>query len=76
MSIFPAILGVLCVCDWWRELKIDIVNMEAIIKSPTPTNIIEVRIFVGATQYLWKFIASCSTMVAPLHAIKTNNKSF
>jgi hypothetical protein len=58
------------------ELKIDPVNMEAIIKWPTPTNVIEVRIFVGVTQYLWKFIASFSVMATPLHAITTNGKSF
>jgi hypothetical protein len=53
------------------ELKIDPTKMEAIIKWPVPTNVTEVRSFVGGTQYLWKFIAffsgSCTT---PCH----NNK--
>jgi hypothetical protein len=31
------------------ECKIDPVNMEAKIKWSNPTNVIEVRIFVGAT---------------------------
>ena len=33
------------------KLKINPINMEAIITWLDPTNVIEVRIFVGATQY-------------------------
>jgi hypothetical protein len=50
--------------------------MEAIMKWPVPTNSTEVRSFVGETQYLWKFIASFSAIVAPLHAITSSGKSF
>ena len=45
------------------ELKIDPANMEAIMKWPVPTNVTEVRSFVGAVQYLRKFIASFSAVV-------------
>jgi hypothetical protein len=58
------------------ELKIDPTKMEAIMKWPVPTNCTEVRSFVGETQYLWKFIASFSVVVAPLHAITMGSKSF
>jgi hypothetical protein len=51
-------------------------KMEAILKWPTPTNVTKVRIFCGGTQYLQKFIASFSVMVAPLHAITTNGQEF
>jgi hypothetical protein len=51
-------------------------KMEAILKWLVPTNVTEVRIFVGETQYLWKFIASFSMVVAPLHAITASGKSF
>jgi hypothetical protein len=51
------------------ELKIDPTKMEAIMKWPVPTNVTEVRSFVGETQYLWKFIASFSVVAAPLHTI-------
>jgi hypothetical protein len=44
-------------------------KMEAIMKWLVPTNVIEVRSFVGITQYLWKFIASFSVVLAPLHTI-------
>jgi hypothetical protein len=58
-----------------RELNIDPINMEAIMKWPFSTNVIEVRSFVGVVQYLKKFIASFSAVVAPLHTI-TSGKSF
>jgi hypothetical protein len=57
-------------------LKIDPSKMEAIMKWSFPTNCIEVKRFVGKTQYLWKFIASFSVVAALLHAITTCNKSF
>jgi len=40
------------------ELKIDPAKMDTIMKWLVPTNVYEVRIFVGVPQYLWKFIAS------------------
>jgi hypothetical protein len=58
------------------ELKIDTTKREAIMKWPVPTNVIEVRSFVGVAHYLRKFIASFSVVTAPLHAITTNGKSF
>ena len=50
------------------ELKIDPSKMEAIMKWLVPTNITEVRSFIGATQYQRKFIASFSVVETPLHA--------
>ena len=58
------------------EMKIDPLRMEAIMKWTVPTNVYEVKIFIGATQYLRKFIASFSIVVAPLHAITVSGKSF
>jgi len=43
--------------------------MEAIMKWLVATNVIEVRSFIGAAQYLRKFIASFSVVEAPLHTI-------
>jgi hypothetical protein len=40
------------------ELKIDLAKMEDIMKWLVPTNVIEVRIFLGEAQYFYKFIAS------------------
>jgi hypothetical protein len=58
------------------ELNIYPTNMEAIMNWTIPTNFTEVRIFVGVAQYLWKFIASFSVVVAPLHTITTSGKIF
>jgi hypothetical protein len=58
------------------ELKINPSKMDAIMKWPIPTIVTKVRIFVGTTQYLWKFIASFSAVLAPLQAIRVSGKSF
>jgi hypothetical protein len=58
------------------ELKIDLANMEAIIKWPIPTNFTKFRSFFGATQHLQKFRASLSVVATPLHAITTSARSF
>jgi hypothetical protein len=50
--------------------------MEVTMKCPVPTNCTKFRSFVGVAQYLQKFIASFSTVVAPLHTITMGSKSF
>lgn len=57
-------------------LKINHAKMEAIMKSQVPTNVSKVRSFVGAAQYLRKFIASISAIATTLHAIRTSGNSF
>lgn len=59
-----------------KELKIDPSKTKAIMKWPVPTNVFEVNIFIGATQYLRKFIASFSLIKTFLHAIIASGKSF
>lgn len=39
------------------ELKVDPMNMDTILKWLVPTNVTNIRNFIGATQYLHKFIA-------------------
>jgi hypothetical protein len=46
------------------ELNTYPANMDTIMKWPVTTTFIEVRIFFGETRYLWKFIASFSSVVA------------
>jgi hypothetical protein len=58
------------------ELKINLVNMEAIINWKSPINVTKVRNFVGVIQYIQNFMASFLDMATPLHAIKINYKSF
>jgi len=50
-------LGVFWICIDGGELMIDLPKMEAIMKWPIPTTINEFRSFIGAAQYLQKFIA-------------------
>jgi hypothetical protein len=58
------------------EVKIDPAKVDAILKRATPTNIIEVRSCMGATQYLRKFILSFSVAATPLQAMIASGKSF
>lgn len=59
-----------------EELKIYPSNMEAIMKWFVPTNVYEVRSFIGEAQYPRKFIASFLVVAAPLRAIIASGKSF
>ena len=58
------------------ELKIDPSNMEVIMKWLVTKNVTKVMSFIGAPQYLRRFIPSFSRLSTPLHAIKTSGKSF
>jgi len=51
------VIGVLGYVIGGGELKIDPMKMEAIIKSSIATNVTDVRSFVGAGQYLLKFVS-------------------
>eukprot|EP00253_Pinus_taeda_P014534 PITA_14534 len=57
------------------DLEIDPSKMEAIMKWSMPTNVYEVKSFIGATQYLRKSLASFSVVETPLHAITISDKS-
>jgi hypothetical protein len=57
------------------ELRVDIEKIATIIEWLIPTNVKKVRSFMRVYQYLRKFIANLSTVVAPLHAITTKGKS-
>ena len=58
------------------ELKIDPSKVEVIVSQPKPKSTIEVRSFLGATQYWRKFIANFSLIATPLHALTGLNKVF
>jgi hypothetical protein len=57
-------------------LRVDPENIVAITQWPIPTNLTEVKSFMGASQYLRKFIVNFSTVAAPLHAITAKGKRF
>ena len=51
------------------QRRIDPGKVEVITKWPTPKTVTEVRSFMGACQYLRKFIRHFSTYVVPLHGL-------
>ena len=44
-------------------------KVEAIVKAPTPTNVHQLRSFLGLTNYYGKFIPNLSTILHPLNAL-------
>jgi hypothetical protein len=58
------------------ELKIDPSKVKVILEWPKPSNVTEVRSFLGATQYWRKFIANFSSIAAPLNAVTSFKQVF
>jgi hypothetical protein len=58
------------------ELKIDPSKVKVILEWPKPSNVTEVRSFLGATQYWRKFIANFSSIATPLHAVTSVKQVF
>ena len=58
------------------ELRIDPSKVEVFVKWPKPNNVTDVRIFLGAAQYLRKFIVNLSFIGSPLHALIGMNRFF
>jgi hypothetical protein len=58
------------------ELKIDPQKVRVILEWPQPKNVTEVRSFVGACQYVRKFIRNFSMIAAPLHGLTKASAKF
>lgn len=58
------------------ELKIDLAKIEAIMKWLMPTNVFEVKRYIGEAQYLREFIVSFFVVEALIHVIEMSSKSF
>jgi hypothetical protein len=58
------------------ELKIDPSKVKFILEWPKPSNVTEVRSFLGVAQYWRKFIANFSSIAAPLHAMTSVKQVF
>jgi len=53
------------------ELNIDPSKVKVVVDWPKPNNVIEVRSFLGATQYWRRLISNFSSISSPLHALKS-----
>jgi hypothetical protein len=58
------------------ELEIDPSKVKVILDWPKPNNVIEVRIFLGASQYWRKFIANLYSIATPLHTVTSIKQVF
>nr|ABD63115.1 hypothetical protein 18.t00011 [Asparagus officinalis] len=59
-----------------EDRRINPGKVAVITKWPTPRTVTEVRSFMGACQYLRKFIRYFSTYVAPLHSLSKAKRTF
>ena len=50
-------------------IQTDPKKMEAICKCLVPTNVTEVRSFLGFTNYYWRFIKKYAQVVKPLYKL-------
>uniref|UniRef100_A0AAZ3QFN7 ribonuclease H n=1 Tax=Oncorhynchus tshawytscha TaxID=74940 RepID=A0AAZ3QFN7_ONCTS len=51
-------------------------KVEAIVNTPAPTNISELRSFLGLLNYYGKFVANLSTLLHPLHQLLQADKKW
>jgi hypothetical protein len=58
------------------ELKIDPSKVKVILEWSRPSNVREVRSFLGAAEYWRKFIANFSSIAAPLHVVTSVKQVF
>ena len=56
------------------EMRIDLEKIVVITQWPIPTNVTEIRSFMGASWHLRKLFVKFSTVAAPLHAITSKGK--
>ena len=66
-------------CDFWMEkvhflgrviskegISVDLAKVAAVVDWPRPTNITEVRSFLGMAGYYWRFVKDLSRIASPL----------
>jgi hypothetical protein len=51
-------------------------KVEAVVNWVRPSNVHEVRTFLGLTSYYWRFVEGFSRFAAPLTKLTRKNKKF
>ena len=59
-----------------KESKIDPAKVHAVKEYPQPTNVSEIRSFLGLANYYRRFIHDFATIAEPLHALTRKNVIF
>ena len=52
-----------------KGLKPTTEKVQAIVQAPQPTNVIQLKSFLGMLNYYWKFLSNLSTCLAPLYKL-------
>ncbi|KAL5583519.1 hypothetical protein UlMin_015961 [Ulmus minor] len=76
-------------CEFWLKsvqflghviskdgISVDPSKIEAVSKWPAPTNVTEIRSFLGLAGYYMRFVEGFSSLSAPLTALTKKNKKF
>ena len=59
-----------------KGVHVDETKIEAIKTWPQPTNLQQVRSFLGLAGFFHRFVKDFSTIAAPLHALSKKNAPF
>ncbi|XP_013174911.1 PREDICTED: uncharacterized protein K02A2.6-like [Papilio xuthus] len=54
----------------------DMAKVDAIVKAPEPTNVTQLKAFLGLVNYYGKFVPNLSTLLHPLYALLKKNQSW
>ena len=57
-------------------IAIDVVKVETMTNWPRPTNVLEVRLFLGLTSYFMRFVGGFSNIAMPTKQLLQKNKKF
>ncbi|KAL5553178.1 hypothetical protein UlMin_040579 [Ulmus minor] len=87
--IFREYLDKFVICEFWLKsvqflghvvskdgISVDASKIEAVSKWPAPTNVTEIRSFLGLAGYYRRFVEGFSSLSAPLTGLTKKNKKF
>ncbi|KAL5581546.1 hypothetical protein UlMin_013988 [Ulmus minor] len=87
--VFRAYLDKFFICEFWLDhvqflghavskdgISVDLAKIDAVSKWPTPTNVTEIRSFLGLAGYYRRFVEGFSTLAAPLTALTKKDRRY